>query len=117
MKTENAIQKIKFSIFCRIFPGVKKITGEILAMYSEKGGLQMKKLCSIALIFVLTATLLVGCGGNNTEPTASIPDASSSTQPTVMPKPELPTPSGTDSTAPDENDMNRMMRPSARGLR
>ena len=83
----------------------------------------MKKLCSIALIFVLTATLLAGCrGAADTNPTNSAPDASSSTQPTLMPKPEVPAPSGTDSTAPNGGDgtdggvidptmPNRMVRP------
>lgn len=92
----------------------------------------MKKMCSIALIFVLTATLFAGCrGGNSTNPTT--PSVTSSTQPTVMPKPEDPMPSGTNTTAPGGNGgqlpggtsdpegtpgvPGRMMRPSAQGPR
>ena len=60
----------------------------------------MKKLCSIALIFVLSASLLVGCGCSmvSTDPT-TVP---SSTQPTGS-KPIATLPSGTNSTAPEDS--------------
>ena len=93
----------------------------------------MKKICSIALIFVLTATLFAGCrGGGSTNPTTTVaPNASSSTRPTVMPKPEVPMPSGTNTTTPGNGAAHggsadpegtagvpgRMARPSARGVR
>jgi hypothetical protein len=75
----------------------------------------MKKFCTIALVFVLTASLFTGCGCPNTDMTTTAP-LTSSTRPTVMPKPELPLPSGTNTTAPggSTNDTtlpNRMVRP------
>ena len=93
----------------------------------------MKKLCSIALIFVLTATVFTGCrGGSSTNPTTTAP-GTSSTRPTVMPVPEIPLPTGTNTTAPGQDDPSlpggtadpegtpgvpgRMKRPSARGNR
>ena len=86
----------------------------------------MKKLCSIALIFVMVAALFAGCGrDDSTNPTGVTPDTSS-TRPTVMPSPEIPMPSGTNTTAPSNggteggiNDTTlpgRMVRP-ARGPR
>ena len=61
----------------------------------------MKKISIITLIFVLTATLFAGCrNGNSTNPTTVAPGTSSSTRPTVMPMPEIPMPSGTNTTAP-----------------
>lgn len=99
----------------------------------------MKKLSIITLIFVLTATVFAGCRRNtDTNPTTVAPGTSSSTRPTVMPMPEIPMPSGTNTTAPggtngstpgtdstpggsngtDGTTMpGRMVRPSARGPR
>ncbi len=102
----------------------------------------MKKLSIMTLIFVLTATLFAGCrNGNSTNPTTVAPGTSSSTRPTVMPTPEIPLPSGTNTTAPGGTNGStpgtgstpggsngtdgsggttlpgRMMQPSARGPR
>ena len=96
----------------------------------------MKKLCSIALIFVMVAALFAGCGrDDSTNPTGVTPDTSS-TRPTVMPSPEIPMPSGTNTTSPSRPSApgstslpggssapggtempNRTARPSARGPR
>lgn len=61
----------------------------------------MKKACIITLIFVLTATLFAGCRnmGGTTQSTAK-PGTSSSSRPTVVPMPEIPLPSGTNTTSP-----------------
>lgn len=63
----------------------------------------MKKAWMITLIFVLTATLFTGCRnmGNNTTNSTAAPGTSSSTRPTVMPTPEIPLPSGTNTTGPN----------------
>lgn len=100
--------------------------------FRNTGGFEVKKACILTLIFVLTATLFCGCGnrGNNTTGPMA-PAASSSTKPTLLPKPNLPLPSGTTGTNPGgmtdpSNTTNpgdttglpgRAARPSARGPR
>lgn len=61
----------------------------------------MKKACIVTLIFVLTATIFTGCRnmGSTTQSTVN-PGTSSSTRPTVVPMPEIPLPSGTNTTSP-----------------
>ena len=83
----------------------------------------MKNTSIIILILVLTATLFTGCRNTaNTEPNTTVP--SSSTKPTVVPMPEIPTPSGSDTTAPtaiapegSSGMGDRAMRPGRRGPR
>ena len=61
----------------------------------------MKKACIVTLIFVLTATIFTGCRnmGSTTQSTEK-PGTSSSSRPTVVPMPEIPLPSGTNTTSP-----------------
>ncbi len=54
----------------------------------------MKKASILALVLVLTATLFTGCRNMGSTSTTKAPAASSSTRPTVAPKPTLPLPSG-----------------------
>ncbi len=97
----------------------------------------MKKACIITLICVLTATLFAGCRNmGNTTTTTTKPGTSSSSRPTVVPMPEIPLPSGTNTTSPSRPSApgstglpggssapggtempNRTARPSARGPR
>ena len=72
----------------------------------------MKKISIILLIFVLTATLFVGCRnmGNNT----TAPSSSTMTKPTVVPAPEITTSPTTSTT---EMPARNALRPSAKGPR
>jgi hypothetical protein len=85
----------------------------------------MRKFLIITLIFVLTATLFAGCRRmGDTNPSSDVPTSSSTTG-TQATLPELPLPSGTNTTSPSGSDVpdsapelpNRMVRPSAKGPR
>lgn len=70
-------------------------------VFRKTGGYIMKKACIITLICVLTATLFAGCRNmGNTTTTTTKPGTSSSSRPTVVPMPEIPLPSGTNTTSP-----------------
>lgn len=62
----------------------------------------MKKAYMLMLVFALTASLFAGCRnmGGGTTSTSSTNAPSSSTKPPVVPMPEIPLPSGTNTTSP-----------------
>lgn len=88
------------------FARLKDDFTEIIGLNTEEGGLNMKKITALALVMVLCASLLVGCGcsGNvsmTTEPT-SAPTTAPTTEPSTAPTTEATTqPTSKPTTAPD----------------
>lgn len=60
----------------------------------------MKKAYMLMLVVALTASLFAGCRNMGGSSTSTNAPTSSSTKPTVVPMPEIPLPSGTNTTSP-----------------
>ena len=127
---KKAIQKIRIFEFCVLmvlFSGCKNNSSSHTSLvFRTTGGSAMNKILMITLIFLLTATIFTGCRKmGNTTPSTGVP-TSSSTKSTVVPMPEIPLPSGTNTTAPQGSNgvpedapplPSRMRGPAAKGPR